>query len=286
MQIHAFDGEGQIINARQASRHINYYCFECQNIVRLRYGPQRRPHFYHLEPPSFCRQHQKGAIHVQLQNYFLNNLPLHDCHLEYPFPVIRRIADVAWPSQKIIFEIQCSPISVEELLSRNRDYGQEGWKVVWILHEARFNRFRLSGAEMALRNSPHFFSNMDGHGRGIIYDQFDLWNKGMRSTSLAPLPIDFRGGVKFFSGTDRPTYPLHILNHRIQNWQISFKGDLIHMFENYPSSSYIEQVIRKEKQCCSSSNRFTGFRVLNRLYRLIVIPYQLFFRFLIEKVCR
>ena len=108
MQLYALDTKGELISAQQAVRQINYECLECQHTVRLRGGPHRRPHFYHVSPSIFCRQHQKGAIHLQLQSYFLHQLPIGDCHLECPFPSIGRIADVAWLSQKIVFEIQCS----------------------------------------------------------------------------------------------------------------------------------------------------------------------------------
>lgn len=75
MQLYAFDEDGHLTNAHQARKQTNYSCLECRQIVRIRGGPQRQRHFYHLEPTPSCRQHQKGVIHLLLQSYFLQQLP-------------------------------------------------------------------------------------------------------------------------------------------------------------------------------------------------------------------
>lgn len=286
MQLHAFDSNGCLVSSNQALRHTDYYCFECQQIVRMRGGPQRRCHFYHLEPTIFCRQHQKGQIHLHLQSYFLRQLPPGDCQLELPFPSIRRIADVAWLSQKMIFEIQCSPITAQEILARNRDYQTEGWNVVWILHDQRYNQIRLSAAEIALRSSPHFFSNMNRLGSGIIYDQFDICQKGLRKKRLLPLPIDLKGGFRSCPA-EGLSYPLKLLTQRSNFWKFSFEGDLLSLFWNTPSSQYLKEALDLEKQFYSSENPFTWRDLPNQLWqRGIVRPYQIFFRYMLERMCR
>lgn len=286
MQLYALDSEEQIISSRQALRQTNYHCLECQQIVRLRGGPQRQPHFYHLDPTPFCRQHQKGAVHIQLQFYFLQQLPLGDCQLEYSFPSIRRIADVAWPSQKVIFEIQCSPITPHEILARNRDYQQLGWQVVWILHDDRYNQLRLSGAEMALRSSPHFFTNMDRLGSGIIYDQFDVCENGIRLKRLPPLPIDIRekqeGGFTLIDSSS-----LTLLKQRAQTWNISFAGDLMNLFLTFPGADYLRQAREIEQAFLPLPKTFSWRHLPLKLWQKgLMTPYQIFFRFLLERICR
>lgn len=239
MQLYALDAEEQMISARFALKQTDYHCLECQQIVRLRGGPQRQRHFYHLDPTPLCRQHQKGEVHLQIQSYFLQQLPLGDCILEYSFPSIGRIADVAWLSQKIIFEIQCSPIAPHEILARNRDYQQAGWQVVWILHDQRYNHMRLSAAEMALHSSPHFFTNMDRLGSGIIYDQFEIRQEGMRLKRLSPLPIDIRKKASDFLDSQFFSSPL--LKKRALTWKIYFEGDLIDLFLKTPDCEYFCQ---------------------------------------------
>lgn len=286
MQLYAIDSKGIVVNAQQASRHVNYSCLECLDIVRLRGGPQRRCHFYHPEPTIFCRQHQKGPIHLHLQSYFLQQLPLGDCQLELSFPSIRRIADVAWLSQKIVFEIQCSPISAKEVLARNQDYQQMGWSVVWILHDQRYNQIRLSAAEIALRSLPHFFSNMNALGIGVIYDQFDICDQGIRRHRLAPLPIDFQEAPYFYSSKSLNN-SFNFLQQRVQNWPYFFKGDLVDLFFKSPHASYLEQVQQIEKQFYIDELLKKRSQILAKYWQKFVLtPYQILFRFLLERMCR
>lgn len=286
MQLHAIDLKGQVISAGRAVRQTNYACLECGEILRLRAGPYRQPHFYHIEPNPICRQHQKGAIHLQLQTYFFNQLPRGDCLLELSFPSIGRIADVAWLSRKIVFEIQYSAISAGEVLARNEDYRKIDWSVVWILHDERYNQIRTSAAETALRQSPHYFSNMDSQGRGIIYDQFDISGQGLRYGRLPPLPIDIKGAISLPSG-EIQSYPLELLNQRAKNWGLSFQGDLMSHHRELGSSAYLNQAIEHEKKFYlhSRSGNFAEF-LLKLWRRGIVNPYRIFFHYILEKICR
>ena len=286
MQLHALDQNGQVVNARRAQRQMNYVCLECRHNVRLRRGPHRQPHFYHSDPVLMCRQHQKGAAHLQLQTYFFNQLPAGDCQLECTFPTLGRIADVAWFSQKIVFEIQCSPISAEEVLSRNRDYQKEGWSVVWILHDRRFNQVRMSAAEIALRSSPHYFSNMDESGAGIIYDQYDLSRHSLRLGRLPPLPIDLKGEISFYQ-SDQKSSPLLLLQQRASDWPFYFAGDLMSLFLNDLSSDYLMCAQAKEKELLPNLAKVGFSHLLLKIWLTCVKrPYQLIFRFFLERICR
>lgn len=283
MQLYAFDIQGKLTSARQATRQTDYRCLECGQAVRLRGGPHRQRHFYHQEPHPFCRQHQKGEVHLQLQSHFFQLLPEGDCQLEQHFPSIGRIADVAWVSEHIVFEIQCSPISAEEILSRNRDYRSIGWEVVWILHDQRYNQYRLSSAEIALKNSPHYFTNMNGQGVGIIYDQFDLCDQGIRLHRLAPLRLDIRERIRN-SGFEGIALSLTLLKER-KEWPLFFKGDLIFSFFENSEGEYLQQAKKFEKFFDSSSFKWSHLPFL--IWKKgIVIPYQIFFRFLLERMCR
>lgn len=289
MQLHALDHSGQVISARRAQRQRNYFCLECRRNVRLRSGIHRQPHFYHLEPALFCRQHQKGAVHLQLQSFFFHQLPKGDCQLELQFPAVGRIADVAWISQKIVFEIQCSAISAEEIFARNHDYLKLGWSVVWILHDQRYNQVRLSAAEMALRSLPHFFSNMDSSGTGIIYDQFDLCARGIRFGRLPPLPIDLKEGI-FFGHTAIKSFPLLLLEHRSKSWPYFFSGDLMSLYLNdissKSSSSYLNLAKKKEKALTPGTSKKFAALLFKLWRRGIATPYQILFRFMLERLCR
>ena len=286
MQLHALDLNEKLISAGRAVRQTNYICLECSQVLRLRRGPHRQPHFYHIDPNPFCRQHQKGPVHLQLQTYFLNQLAKGDCLLEHPFPSIGRIADVAWLSKKIVFEIQCSAISAEEVLARNADYRKMGWSVVWILHDERYNQIRLSAAEIVLCNSTHYFTNMDSAGSGIIYDQFGLVDEGLRKERLSPLPIDIKAEAGIIRG-ENPAYNLNLLNQRANNWSFSFSGDLMHLSRECPDSFYLRQAKEKESKFYANPRSGGIFHIAKKFWKKgISTPYQIFFRFILEKICR
>lgn len=195
MQFYALDGN-EFIVASSAKRHKDYHCPECNSILRLRGGPHRQNHFYHPFAPPSCRQHQKSLTHLQVQWVIKNLLPAGESALERPFPSINRIADVAWETQKIIFEVQCSPISILEAAQRTHDYNSLGWTTVWLLHAKRYNKRHLSGAEIHLRKNHCYFTNIDENGNGIIYDQNEVIRFGKRVWRGPPIPIDILKPLK------------------------------------------------------------------------------------------
>jgi competence protein CoiA len=259
MQLFALDEQGQLLSASGANRGVDYLCLECQGVVRRRSGPHRQPHFYHLAPVTACHLSGKGMAHLQIQCYLSQLLPLGEAFVEHRFPQIGRIADVAWVSRGLIFEIQCSPISSEEIAARNRDYGSLGYQVIWILHDSQFNRRRLSAAEMELEGGIHYFSNMDAEGRGIIYDQFDVKQEGRRVKKLTPLPVDLSQPKSISKPVLRATWPLH------------FAGDLIDMSD---SSAYYQQMMTLRVHFYEK-----WFTKLYSIYREI-------FQMLLEWACR
>jgi competence protein CoiA len=188
MQFYGLDKQNLVL-ASNANRGQVYVCPECQTALRIRGGPHRQTHFYHLQRPQNCRQHQKSLPHLLAQKHIQNLLPEGESLLERPFTSIGRIADVTWESKKIIFEIQCSPISRDEVQARNRDYASQGWTVVWILHDKRFNKKNLGAAEHYLRQTLCYFTNIDDSGNGMIYDQFDVHRKMGRIFTSPPLKV-------------------------------------------------------------------------------------------------
>ena len=207
MQLYAHDSRDSLVFSCNAEKHINYFCLECRSIVRVREGVYRQPHFYHLKLTHQCSQNAKSLTHIRLQIYLKELMPDEDVYLEHRFLEIKRIADVAWHSKKIIFEIQCSPLSKEEMQARTKDYYSLGYEVVFILHDKRFNQRRLSAVEMGLLDQTHYYTNMNQAGNGMIYDQWQFIERGQRKSSLPPLPVDL----------SKP----YLLNNRI-----GFKGDV------------------------------------------------------------
>jgi len=221
MQIFASDSRGEKIEASHALRKRPYYCLECRKPVHLRGGRHRRLHFYHLKPSFHCRQSGKSPTHLAIQLAIQKRFGSEETILEHRFPSIGRIADLFCPARKLIFEIQCSSLSKEEVLERNADYGSLGLQVVWIFHEAKFNRYKLTEAESVLFESPHYYTNIRASGSGIIYDQYALDRGPFRVRKSFRLPIALE---KPFFLKERPL-PAP-LSHREQ-WPLFFEGDLV-----------------------------------------------------------
>jgi competence protein CoiA len=257
---------------------VDHTCIECGGLVRVRRGEQRQDHFFHLQTVEGCSQQAKTAEHLQVQFYFEGLLGSTHCSLEQRFPQIQRIADVVWWPQKIVFEVQCSSISAEEVEARNRDYASQGFQVVWILHERRFNGERLSAAETLLRNCPHYFTDMNGDGVGGIYDQFDIVTDGVRILRLAPLPVDL-------------SRPLFLENKRAASLarvrermgKLCFSGDLVDVSLGSPQHGYIVSA-----RVLESRARRLLWR--DRLYRVwhafVARPYTIALEMLLEKASR
>ena len=218
--------------------------------------------------------------------------------MEQRFPSINRIADVVWFSQKIVFEIQCSPISALEVIQRNQDYQKEGWRVVWILHDQRYNQTYLSPAEIALQNHPHYFSNMNESGAGMIYDQFDIVDKGVRQSRLGGLKVDLTQPMLINRELqNKPA--LNLARRRLMEWTIYFGGDLIDLQDGGvdvgasasagggAGGEYLQQAIHLEQEFRSlATKRRVRQWVRWGLERLIIHPYRVVFRYFLERACR
>lgn len=275
MQLFAFKQNRGLISAAKASKQRDYYCLECNGVMRLRGGNQRQQHFFHLAPTRHCRQNGKSLEHIQTQAFIVNALPENEAFLEHPFPEINRIADVAWIDQKIIFEVQCSPITPEEIEARNADYKKAGFEVVWILNDTRYNQWRVSAPELFLLGRPHYFTNIDAEGSGCIYDQISLIEKGLRSipSQKASVSINTPTAISSF-----PSALPKILDCRRQS-NLFFSGDLIDLAINgrlpFDLGDY-------------SDDKKGGWKGLfiKTYSKYFKTPYRLTLQLLLEKSCR
>lgn len=251
MQLYAFNLLGEVTFSRHAKKKCDYTCMECGGILRLREGERRQHHFYHLNLSESCRQNAKSAAHLQVQLYLQNALPQGEAFLEYRFPEVNRIADVVWLPQKLIFEVQCSPLTKEEAQARNSDYKSCGYQVIWILHDKRYNQWRVSSVERHLGLSPYYFTNIDAAGKGIIYDQWECIQRGIRKSALPALRVDIAS-----------PYPG------------GFKGDLGSLEEGHP---YLEKVKERELTLQAKRKRFNLKEFFqewsNKLFSFLLKPY-------------
>lgn len=169
MPLYAHNQFKQVVLSLHADKTQNYQCIECGEELRLRSSERIRAHFYHIKPRLSCFFANKSLEHIHAQWHLKDQIP--SLKLEKRFPTINRIADCVYQEEKIIFEIQCSPIRPLEILQRNKDYASLGYQVIWVFHDKRYNKWRQSDAEEVLGNTPYYYTNINDEGKGFIYSQ-------------------------------------------------------------------------------------------------------------------
>lgn len=276
MQLVAYSESGTLVTATKAVKGSDYRCMECNGIVRRRGGIHRRDHFYHTSPTSECHLNGKSMRHLQVQWVIQESLPEGEAVLEKQFPEINRIADVCWEEKRIIFEVQCSPISREELLARNRDYGELGYSVVWILHDQRFNKRRVTAAEMALQKTNYYFTDIDLEGKGGIYDQLSKISKGIRTKRYMRFSVDLSSPQKIEGIGDSLKW--------FKKQKKYFLGDTLDNFlKGRVSKNEIHDFLDSDEE---RERMSWGIHHLSRFQDLLVRGYQRFFHLILEKSCR
>jgi len=229
--------ENKRITAENAVKSTQYLCPECFCPVRMRSGPHRRPHYYHISKNSLCRQQGKTAFHLETQLAIQKALPAGEALLEFSFPLILRIADVFWPAKNIVFEVQCSNISYSEAKKRTEDYMSLGLRVIWILHERRYNKLKLSSAELFLKEHHCYFSSINAKGVGYIYDQFHLISGAKRIFKGPKLPIEISTPYEMNEINCDKDWPKDAALRR-RSRTIGFKGDLVDRILKSPSTAW------------------------------------------------
>lgn len=292
MQLCALDKEDNLVFVDQALKQQDYFCLECRAKVRVRRGMHRQAHYYHLQPNHICRMNGKGIIHLMLQRHIQNLLLSCNTHIEYRFPSIGRIADVACLSKKLIFEIQCAPIDSEEVLARNQAYNSLGYQVIWILHDSRYNQYKISPAEHVLKDFPHYFSNMNNSGEGMIYDHFSVYHKGTRLHRFPSLPVDLSLPLYFHKDKNiallQDKLPKPLLQ-RLSNWPLGFAGDCIDrclkLMESPDEHSHIE-LATAINLLLQTDQKITWNVCKQALFKFIATPYLAALRLLLERFSR
>lgn len=223
MALFANDGE-DAVNAWDADPNKLYWCLECKAPLKMRKGPLKLPHFYHLSASPSCRLYSKSERHLLIQLAIQKKLPPNETILEKRFPSIRRIADVFWEKQNIVFEIQCSAISEEEVKERTIEYRALGCEIIWILDERLFNKNHASKAELFIRSHSGYF--IEKGASFAIYDQLETFKNFKRIKKGEKTLIDL-STIKHPPPTSAPASLPRLLKERIQFCKYFFENDWI-----------------------------------------------------------
>lgn len=167
-----------------------------------------------------------SPLHKSVQNHIYHLLPTGEAFLEHRLP--GHTADLFWKPKKIVFEIQCSPISIDIAVARTLDYRKMELHLVWILHQKSFNNHYLTLAELYLRKQKNcFFTNISELGHGFIYDQEEEIKNNKRLSRSKEFFIDLknpilkRNSLKFEGAQDRSR---KILTKSLYAWYTSFNS--------------------------------------------------------------
>jgi hypothetical protein len=235
MQRFAFLKNGDRIEATEAIHHLDYHCAECHGIVRVRRGEERAPHFFHRNEGTSCHLRLKNGIHQAVQSWVLCALGQSACTCECHFPSIFRVADIAYHPQKIVFEVQVSPIKPEEAMQRTLDYWGIGWHVIWLLHAATYGKSAASSFEKILLPIPHYFTDI-GYREGKIWDEISAVRGSKRFWYILPpcrhtiddLSVDIlHPPQKSFPTSGFPQTALQCTRMRRLSWSCHFRSDML-----------------------------------------------------------
>ncbi len=267
MQLIAIDETGERIIAPQAKKKNDYQCPTCDGLVRLRCGPHIQAHFYHYRKPKQCVHRKKTQAHLHNQLYLASKLKC--AILEHPFPSIGRIADVFWPAQNIVFEIQYSAMTAEEAKKRESDYSSLGVHLVWIIHEARFNRRRLSAAEQFFVTRHTYYTSIDARGIGMIYDQFEIIRGEERCFKGAKFPIHPASPYRLHDVSPPNPFPKALLQ-RLQTRSLGFAGDVIDATFQKPDYDYSSLIALESRYSKRKISLFSWMQACAPAYRAFI----------------
>lgn len=143
----AQDEKGQSISLLdyQAVLDRLYFCPGCHQPVRLRRGKVIRPHFAHVSLED-CRyfSEPESAQHLDLKMCLYQWACQNEqAEIEKRLPEIEQIADVL-VGDKLVLEVQCSPLAIDRLRERTRSYQQSGYQVLWLLGKKLWLKKRLT----------------------------------------------------------------------------------------------------------------------------------------------
>jgi len=278
MVLSAIDERGNIIPAKAAIKQKNYRCRQCDATLRLRGGHRRQLHFYHLSLNHNCPACNKSEQHMAVQQYLMEKLPFNESALEWQRPEIGRIADVAWIHQSLVFEVQCSHMSVQELQERNHDWQSIGFEVIWILHDMRYNKKMLHPIEETLQGKTFYYTNIDANGFGSVYDQYELC-EGRYRRILVQKTIE-----EFTPQKTATNFVPSLVKKRIEEHCPIFTDDIAGRCLN--DKSFARQLIEAENKLLKVLKRRQRHRWLTRSLERAKEEYMGVFCHFLERACR
>jgi competence CoiA-like predicted nuclease len=204
-------------------------------------------------PESFFKSARRSHRHRRIQRWLQHLVGVDEVEIEVVFRSIHRVADLCWPKEHLVLEVQCSHIELSEVQSRIAQYKQVGYSTLWFLDDRLFNQRHLFASELYLRNQgiAYFVSLINS--KFNVYDQVEIIQHQIRFLSSSPFPIDLRYPYRHC-----PTFPIQGPSTLIHRWEralIYFQGDTLdkalHSYKNH----FLQGWADKEKNLCRQRNK-------------------------------
>ena len=182
--------DGEMINSLKLpttfTEETLVVCPDCGEEVALRYSRNGKPYFSHVKKyDPYHNGYGESEEHFTGKRDLMwmckeQGILAQD---EVPLADAKRRGDVYLPELKRVFEVQCSPISSEELIERTNCYAEEGIQVCWIFgNRYSLDKFLNKQQRNVLNYHPnlgYYFLQMWG-GRFFIYYNIRLWRRKLR----------------------------------------------------------------------------------------------------------
>ena len=129
----AYDEMGKKVSITQAEKGRSYYCPLCNEMLIVKKGKIKVPHFSH-KPDSSCVEDwgDMSVWHLDWQEKF----PVECREFVMEKNGEKHRADIYIEAQKLVIEFQHSFISCEEFNKRNQFYADCGYEIVWVFDAA------------------------------------------------------------------------------------------------------------------------------------------------------
>ncbi|MDR3156321.1 MAG: hypothetical protein LBT69_00140 [Lactobacillales bacterium] len=144
-----------VIASEKLDKNQNFLCPVCRKSVQLKMGTHSRPHFAHFTKSIHTKkregetnEHREGK---ETLYYWSRQKTEINVELEPYISSIDQRPDVLIES-KLAFEIQCSPISIQQLTKRCVEYQKIGISPIWFCGKKLHINEKLSDLNRALMN--------------------------------------------------------------------------------------------------------------------------------------
>lgn len=127
-------------------KNQSYFCPVCKQPLLIKNGKVKIPHFAHYNSNNCCIYSEGETYeHLALKQAFAkwcekDAIPY---ELEKYLPKVNQRPDLL--VGKIVLEIQCSPLSVQRLVERTKNYQKYGYLPIWICGKKLFSNQQTLG---------------------------------------------------------------------------------------------------------------------------------------------